>query len=167
MRTLACILLALPLWAAQNLTTTMTGVGTVSFSGISVTASTPVRWDFAFDSFSTAASDSARFIGFGPNSSLPLFGCRMSGTVLQCIDDIDTGAGFPSRDIANWDSAHGNYGFSARFERDPSSGHALAHRLQDGRVELQHEHGAPQFVGNDDDRRREYRPGWLRSRQQL
>jgi hypothetical protein len=122
MRTLACILLALPLWAAQNLTTTMTGVGTVSFSGISVTASTPVRWDFAFDSFSTAASDSARFIGFGPNSSLPLFGCRMSGTVLQCIDDIDTGAGFPSRDIANWDSANGNYGFSARFERDPSQG---------------------------------------------
>jgi hypothetical protein len=125
MRTLTCILFALPAtWAAQNLTTTLTGVGTVSFSGAAITPTTPMRLEYAYDSFSIAASDSARFIGVGTSAFLNLFGCRMSGTVLQCIDDLDSaGNGFPSIDLANWDAAHGDYGFSVRFERNPTQGY--------------------------------------------
>jgi hypothetical protein len=125
MRTLACILLALPMvWAVpQNLTTTMTGIGTVSFSSVSITSSTPMRLEIAYDSFSVAASDSAPIIGIGPSSSSSSIAFRRNGTSLECVDNLDGGGnGNPSVDLNNWDSAHGNYGFSARCERDPGTG---------------------------------------------
>jgi hypothetical protein len=113
------LLLALPtLWAARNLTTTLTGSGQTSFTpGIPVTLTNKIIIEMAYDHFSVAASSTPIF-GVGPSSGNPFFYFRLQGTSLELINYWDTNNSIPSIDITGWQQEVNDYGLSAVGIRD-------------------------------------------------